>query len=77
MSEWQENLRVIRGVGGSIHAEEQNGRRYFFARVHFPSASGWWDRTTETSSLQEAREWIDEQENDYRANGPKQAEQPK
>lgn len=52
---------------GSIHAEEQAGRKYFFARVTFPESSGWWPRTTETCSLVEAREWIDRQDEDYKA----------
>ena len=64
---WREGLRLIWGVGGHIVAEEQNGRRYFYVRVSFPQASGWWPRTTETCSVDEAREWIEEQENDYRA----------
>lgn len=66
MSEWRENLRIIYGVGGSIDAEENRGRRYFHVRVTFPQGSDWWPRSTETGSISEARKWIDEQENEYR-----------
>lgn len=63
---WTEGLRLIHGVGGYIVAKEENGRRYFHVHVVFPQASGWWPRTTETASVQEARDWINEQEDDYR-----------
>jgi len=64
---WVAGMRVIWGVGGSITAVEENGRRYHHVRVQFPKASGWWDRTTEVASVDEGKAWIERQENDYRA----------
>lgn len=53
---------------GVIRAEEERGRRYFAVRVDFPQTpGGWWPRTTETASLEDARAWIDEQRNEWNA----------
>jgi len=68
-SDWAKG-RVFHHKGDAIVCEEQNGRRYFYVRVDFPTASNWWPRSTETSSVQEAREWIDEQRADYAAHFP-------
>lgn len=66
---WQAGYCDLRGIGGSIAAEEQSGRRYFFARVTFGPIGDnepWWSRSTETGTLKEAEDWIDEQENEWR-----------
>lgn len=70
---WLEGHHERRGQMGFIRAEEQNGRRYIAARVDFPSASGWWPRTTEACSYDEARQWVDEQIADYREHFPQGA----
>jgi hypothetical protein len=61
---WREGLFIQHGIG-TIAAEEQDGRRYFYVRVEFPAPSTWWPRTTETGSVDEARSWIDEQAADW------------
>ena len=66
MSEWREGLVISHSIG-VIFAEEENGRRFFRARVVFPRPSNWWDRSTETCSVADARSWIDEQAADWEA----------
>ena len=57
------------GLFGLIRAAEERGRRYFAASVEFPGQT-WWPRTTEASSLADARAWIDEQREDWRTHSP-------
>ncbi len=73
---WRAGLRLIHGFGGTIEAAEENGRRFFAASVAFPQASGWWPRSTEICALEEAQDWIEEQEAEYRAHRATQDVRP-